>query len=264
MEEANMTASRFVGRLVPAGVRKLARDFAGVTALQGRIDRLETFLHESRDDTWERSRRRWRATSPTADLTWGAVSTGDAFIAKAASYQVFHSTKAILEIGPGYGRLLKSILAKRIPFKRYLGVDISAANVAFLKQNLGSDKVDFIEGDVEKIILENKFDILISSLVFKHLYPSFASALQNVVPFLNTDAILVFDLIQGDRTFFESDNVTYVRQYTKEEVLELLAQADLELVAFDEVQHEESKIRLLVVSRRAPAGPPLTMTLNKE
>ena len=246
-----MTTGSLVRRLVPASVRQLARDLVGVTALQARMERLETLLYESKDETWDRSRRRWRETSPTTDLTWGSAATGDPFVAKAVAYQAFSPTKSILEIGPGYGRLLKSILGKKIPFKQYLGVDISTKNVAFLKQSLGGAAIDFVEGDIEKITLDGKFDVVISSLVLKHLYPSFGSALQNAVRFLNPDAILIFDLIEGHRTFFETDDVTYIRQYTKDEVGEILTRAGLKLVAFDEVRHEENKVRLLVIAKKS-------------
>ena len=59
-----------------AGRRRLAA-LLGLPQLHGRIhvlerrvESLETQLHESRDEAWERSRERWRAAEPTPNLTW--------------------------------------------------------------------------------------------------------------------------------------------------------------------------------------------------
>ena len=245
-----MAIINVVKALVPNRLTRLARDLLGITALHARIDRLETALYETKDDTWERSRRRWRNTAPTADLTWGQQTTGNAFIAKAASHGAFGPAKAILEIGPGYGRLLKAILEHSHPFQQYLGVDISAQNIAFLKRSFSSERIEFILGDIEHISLEKKYDVVISSLVLKHLYPSFARALQNVAQHMNANGLFVFDVIEGEKKFFERDNVTFIRQYTKQEVTEILAHARLELKTFDEVRHDFDQVRLLVVATK--------------
>jgi tRNA G46 methylase TrmB len=64
------------------------------------------------------------AESRTAThLTWGIEVSGADFIHKASSYGAFGPDKSLLEIGPGYGRLLKSIIDQNLPFKSYLGVE---------------------------------------------------------------------------------------------------------------------------------------------
>lgn len=240
-----------VKSLLPSGLGKLARDLVGVTALQAKIDRLETVLYETKDEARQRSQRRWRETAPTIDLTWGIEVTGDAFIAKAASYKAFGPDIAVLEIGPGYGRLPKAILAQQSPFKRYLGVDISSKNVAYLRKEFPDPRLQFVQGDIEEYKVEGPFDLVISSLVLKHLFPSFEAALRNIAPAVTATGLFIFDLVEGERTFFETDDVTYVRQYTQQEVAEILERTGLLLVAFDKVWHDARQVRLLVVARKA-------------
>lgn len=242
--------------LIPSGLKSLTKDLLGITTLQETIsglelhlDQLEEHLYESKEDAWERSKRRWRETAPTTQLTWSKELRGDGFISKVASYNAFGSEKAVLEIGPGYGRLLKAMMSQKTSFNKYVGVDISTRNVKYLKENFSSPKIDFICGDVEKISLNDAFDVVLSSLVFKHLFPSFERTLVNIKSYIKPDGLFFFDLIEGKRKFFENDDVTYIRHYTKSEVLEILDNSSLDILAFDEVQHDREHNRLLVVAK---------------
>jgi SAM-dependent methyltransferase len=163
---------------------------------------------------------------------------------------VFSREKNVLEIGPGYGRLLKACLQHKVPFKNYFGVDISLQNIEWLQQNFPLPNVRFIHGDVETISFEDRFDIVLSSLTFEHLFPSFEKALKNVVNYVNPSGMFLFDLIEGERAYFEDDGVTYIRHYTRQEIVQILHNASLELVAFDEVWHDPDHPRLLVMARK--------------
>lgn len=235
----------------------MAKDVLGLTAAQEqmailakRMDHLEERLYESKSATTERSKARWRDTAPTTNLTWDRPIVGDAFVAKAAAYHAFGEGRAILEIGPGYGRLLKAILERQVPFSQYRGLDISARNVAYLTEQFTDPRIGFIYGDAESASLPQTFDVVISSLVLKHIFPSFEKALTNVSTYLNPGSIVVFDVIEGRKQFFEDDDVTYIRYYTKEELAEILERSSLQLVAFDEVLHDADHPRLLVVARK--------------
>src|SRR5437879_813442 len=103
--------------------------------------RIDERYFESKDALWDRSRRRWRFTQPTVDLTWGTSLTGDAFVQVASTSKPFGPDKSILEIGPGYGRILKSCLELEVPFQSYLGLDISASNVEWLRKTFPVDRV---------------------------------------------------------------------------------------------------------------------------
>ena len=131
----------------------------------------------------------------------------------------FGRDKAVLEIGPGYGRLPKAMLAHGVPMRRYLGVDLSAKNVSMLKATFTDPRMAFVEGDIlQAPPPEAGFDVVISSLVFKHLFPSFEKPLANVATVLNPGAMVFIDLIEGQTRYFEPDDVTYLRHYSREEV----------------------------------------------
>jgi SAM-dependent methyltransferase len=234
------------------GIEELRRR---IDALEGRLDarleRLETMLHESREDLWSRSRERWRAAPPTPDLTWSAKVTGDAFVRKAEAHGAFGPDRAVVEIGPGYGRLLESCVRLGLPFRTYTAVDLSSENVAHLRERFGDrDGVEFIHADAEEVELPRPIDSVISSLTFKHLFPSFDPVLRNLARQMSDDALAVFDLIEGERRYFEEDRQTYIRWYTRDEATRMVEAAGLEPVGFDEVAHLPTLSRLLVVARR--------------
>jgi len=59
-----------------------------------------------------------------------------------------------------------------------------------------------------------------------------------------------FDLLEGNRTIFEQDKVTYIKWYTRDEVKSIVNRIPLQLVSFDEVRHDPEHQRLLVVARK--------------
>lgn len=231
-------------------VRDGLRRALGIQALHERIDQLETRVHESSEATWDRSRARWRQAEPTSDLTWDRKLTGDAFVKAAAPYAQFSAEKSILEIGPGYGRLLQACLELGVPFSRYCGLDLSERNVRHLRTRFSQPNVSFVHGDVDTVALDQPFDVVLSSLTFKHLYPSMDAALGNLAAQLNPEATLCIDLIEGTKRSFEEDGVTFVHEYARPEVTEMLERIGLEHVAFDTVEHEPDRRRLLMVARR--------------
>jgi SAM-dependent methyltransferase len=199
----------------------------------------------------ERSRVRWRGSRPAEGLTWGKALSGKPFIDKAEKYGVFSPDRAILEIGPGYGRLLRETVGRGLPFREYVGVDISEQNVEHLRSQFTEPNIRFVLGDVESVRLNTRFDAVVSSLTLKHLYPSFEEALRNVVRHLAPGATLVFDLIEGDSAgFFPPHYLIFVRSYSRAELEGILDATGLELVAFDEVEHDPEHTRLLVVARK--------------
>jgi len=188
------------------------------------------------EDDWNKSRERWRNCNPDEDLTWGVYLTGDPFISKVSSYNVFSPEKSILEVGPGYGRLLKSILTLNIPFSKYLGVDISPKITKFLSETFKEHNIRFIQGDIETISLDSRFDIVLSSLTFMHLYPSLAKALNNIVKHMNPQGTLFFDVVEGTGGGFPNPT-HFIRGYTREEIQETLRDLSLESIDLSTVQH---------------------------
>jgi 2-polyprenyl-3-methyl-5-hydroxy-6-metoxy-1,4-benzoquinol methylase len=197
---------------------------------------------------WEISRERWISSNPDLALTWGKEVSGDQFINKIQSYGAFSNLGTILEIGPGYGRLPQAIVRARIPFEKYYGIDISKDTVKFLRGEFPDDRFSFIHEDAEKCELDFHYDLLLSSLTLKHLYPTFEACLGNIARFANSNCGFFFDLIEGQAAYFEDDGLTYLRFYTKEEVEQILKNVGLVVEAFDYVEHDKDHIRLLVVA----------------
>ncbi len=243
-----------VKQMIPGSIKRAIKDLIGITALNDRILELTERIIMIEDnygdqDTKERSKQRWRKSDPDRWLTWGDIISGNHFVKQMQSYMNFGNEKKILEIGPGYGRLLKSFLEMKIPFKKYAGLDISQKNVDFLKSTFQDESIEFMNGDVENFVFSEKFDIVCSSLTFKHLFPSFENALRNIIKYINPGGIIFFDLLEGKKRIFEEDHLTYLHSYTREEVIEILRKISLDLVSFDQVIHAAGFVRLLVVAK---------------
>jgi SAM-dependent methyltransferase len=188
---------------------------------------------------------------PDAALTWGVELTGDAFVAKAAQHGAFGPVKDVLEIGPGYGRLLKAALTAKQPFRSYTALDISQQNLDYLRKAFAAPNIRFVHGDAETVALDGAYDTVVSSLVFKHLYPTFGRALTHLAKFVCGGGRFCFDLLEGEvEPYFEHGGVNYLRYYTRPEVERLLTSAGLRLAAFDEVEHDAEHRRLLVVAEK--------------
>jgi CBS domain-containing protein len=249
--EADAPFDAILSALRDAGVGRLPVVDGGT--LVGEISRndIRYYRERQRADVRldERSKIRWRESRPGKALTWGIELSGEAFVAKAESYGAFGPGNAILEIGPGYGRLLRSILDRELQFERYVAVDLSATNVRHLKRLFDREEIEVIQADIEQVSLDETFDVVLSSLTLKHMYPSFEAALRNVARHLNPGAKAIFDLKEGESTRYTPD-IDYMRVYSRPEVEEILSAVPLELVAFDEVEHAPGWTRLLVVARK--------------
>jgi hypothetical protein len=74
--------------------------------------------------------------------------------------------------------------------------------------------------------------------------------LRNLGAQMRPGGVAAFDLIEGERRYFEDDDVTYIRWYTRPEIEEIVRRCGLELAAFDEVRHLPELSRLLVVATK--------------
>jgi SAM-dependent methyltransferase len=199
----------------------------------------------------ERSKLRWRETPPGPGLTWGMELAGDPLVAVAEEYGIFGPGRTVLEVGPGYGRVIQACLARGSAFERYIGLDISEENVRYLRDVIDDPRVEIVHGDAESASLGESLDAVLSFLTFKHLYPSFEATLANLQPQLRSGATVMFDLIEGSRKYFHPDQ-TFIREYARPEVAEILQRIPIELVAFDRIEHAPGRARLLVVARNRP------------
>jgi SAM-dependent methyltransferase len=201
-------------------------------------------------DAQARALSRWRQARPETDLTWNESLSGEPFITKVARHANLTDQTRLLEIGPGYGRLLNAYLEQGLPFASYTGLDISANNVAYLSERFAADeRITFVQGEVSSTEVP-EFDVCISSLVFKHFYPTFEAALVNLGRSVSDSGRFVFDLLEGRRTYFEHDDTTYVHCYEPDDVSAIVSSAGLRMIEFDHVEHGPGQVRLLVVAGR--------------
>jgi SAM-dependent methyltransferase len=200
----------------------------------------------------DRSRMPWRRAEPNAALTWGRDLDGHAFVSKATDHGAFANGGTILEIGPGYGRLLASALESGAPFERWIGVDISETNVAHLRERFDDPRAEFVLADAEDFEPPAALDAILSSLTLKHFFPTFEAALRNLASKLNKGGMVVVDLIEGEHLrHFEGDGETFVRWYTRDEVTAIFDRCGLD-ASFDYVDHDDDPAhrRLLAVGRK--------------
>jgi SAM-dependent methyltransferase len=234
--------------------RRWLADAPGVARVVSARDRRRLRRLEAEGNATERSKERWRHAPPELGLTWGEQVSGEPAVEAAERHGVYGPDRLVVEIGPGYGRILGAALRQGVEFRRYVGVDLSEENVGHLRANFDDPRVEILCGDAETFQLDEPIDSVYSFLTFKHIYPSFAAALGNLGSQLRPGGRIVFDLIEGPREYFHRDERTFMREYTREEVSEIVSGASLELVEFDQVVHAPGRTRLLVVVTKPADG----------
>jgi SAM-dependent methyltransferase len=214
------------------------------------LDRRRLRRLESAGGAVELSKARWREAPPEVGLTWGERVAGDPAVDAAERHGVFGPDRLVVEIGPGYGRILGAALERGAEFRRYIGVDLSEENVSHLRATFDDPRIELVHGDAETVRFDEPIDSVYSFLTFKHIYPSFANALGNLAGQLRPSGRVVFDLIEGNRQYFHRDERTFMREYTRDEAAGIVSGAGLELIEFDHVEHAPGRTRLLVVATR--------------
>jgi SAM-dependent methyltransferase len=236
-------------------MRRRVLDAPVVSQTVAALDRRRLRRVEEAGAVGERSKARWREARPDPGLTWGEAVSGEPAVEAADRHGVFGAEKTVLEVGPGYGRVLGAALRRGVEFRRYIGLDLSDGNVRHLREEFDDPRVEIVHGDAESVVLDEPVDGVLSFLTFKHIYPSFSPALANLGRQLRPGGRIVFDLIEGSREYFHRDQVTFMREYTRAEVSEIVRGASLELVAIDRVEHAPGRSRMLVVAAKPrPAG----------
>jgi hypothetical protein len=165
------------------------------------------------------SQRRWRGDEPAASLTWGRLMTGDSLWNLYQTKRRFSVNDKILEIGPGYGRLLKTAIEREIPFASYTAVDLSVERVAKLCHEFQFPNVRVFRGDIDTWESDQSYDVVLCSGTFEHLHPDCRNALKNIRRQMAPRGQLFIDFIFAEYATrgFEPDG-TYVRIYTRDEL----------------------------------------------
>lgn len=191
-----------------------------------------------------RSKERWQGVEPDVGLTWGAYMTGDTFFDKVGEFiggSIEPSYRKILEIGPGYGRLLQTILERGYPYETYVGLELSEERVRRLGEKYGNGNTHFIHGDAMTDQVGAGFDLVISSATFEHLYPSFVATLTNISRQMADGAYLCIDFVQIDPQMghscasFESEGRAFVRIYSRAELERMFEQCGMNVIGISSI-----------------------------
>jgi SAM-dependent methyltransferase len=183
------------------------------------------------------SQERWRGDEQPEGLTWGRLMTGDSLWDIYQGARRFRESDRIVEFGPGYGRLIKTLLQRNVPFGWFVGIDLSPARVLQLTREFGSDpRFKFALGDVNTWRANGLIDVVLCSSTFEHLYPDCRQALMNMRPQLAEGASLFIDFIRSERVHsnFDIDARTYIRWYSREELSSLFSTCDYTLKGIEE------------------------------
>jgi ectoine hydroxylase-related dioxygenase (phytanoyl-CoA dioxygenase family)/multidrug efflux pump subunit AcrA (membrane-fusion protein) len=211
------------------------------------------------------SKLRWQGDEQDAGLTWGVPMVGDAFVRFVQAHAPLTDRSHLVEIGPGYGRILSAILQEGLPFKRYTGLEISSARVARLRRQFQDPRIEFREADIlSEVDLNGMADLTFSSAVFEHLYPDFGAALANIARFTRQGGAVVLDFIGSDEKLEHSaawfDQETYMRIYSRTELNALfeargLTLNDVGTISFGQDILEREITRTIVFASKGTPAP---------
>ena len=192
--------------------------------------------HAAKTKTKAGAEARWKGDESDASLTWGRIMTGDSFIDQVQNFLTFTGQERILEIGPGYGRLLKTLLQRGHPFEEYIGLDLSPPRIAKLTTQFGAHNIKFIVGNCDSYEPDESFDLVLSSSTFEHIFPSAQNALCNISTALKSKGTVFIDFISADerlgtsRAYFEkATGGAFIRIYSREEIGAMFTVAGLDI-----------------------------------
>lgn len=80
--------------------------------------------------------------------------------------------QTVLETGCGFGRISNLILSNFPSVEEYVATDMSPDQLQTAKSFVKSDKIRFIESDIQSLQLDKKYDLVIAVSVLLHILPS--------------------------------------------------------------------------------------------
>ncbi len=266
-----------VNRILGHAGLHLSRDssFKGLRSALGRAEievealrsALERELKKSEHERLLRlSKERWSADEPDPGLTWGVPMPGDEFVRFVLRHVRMTDASTIVEIGPGYGRILSAFLNHGVPFRRYIGLEISGARVNRLSKQFQDRRIEFREADIlTGVELNATADLTVSSAVFEHLYPDFSRAIEAISGFTRAAGATVIDFVRDESdlsksaSWFENET-TYIRVYSENELKNLFEKSGFTVDQFDRISfgldiNNREITRTIVFARKGdPAG----------
>jgi SAM-dependent methyltransferase len=214
---------------------------------------------------------RWRQDEAAADLTWGRIMTGDSFVAfMLRNGLLARDPQKYLEIGPGYGRILRSLLDRDFRIARYLGIELSWARTRRLRASFAGNypNIDFQCASCETMAVNEAFDVIFSSSTFEHLHPDFSIALNHIGKHVVSGGHVYIDFIQREAegitrsSTFETG--AFVRVYSIDEITALFDDCGVAIDAIETIVLGEGNRgdgtaipikRIAVAGRMERSGP---------
>ena len=219
------------------------------------------------------SKERWSADEPDAGLTWGVTMSGENFAEFVIQHVTLTDNSVIVEIGPGYGRILNALLSHRVRFRRYIGLEISPARVNRLSKQFQDPRIEFHQADIlAGVELNATADLTISSAVFEHLYPDFSRAIETISGFTRPGGAAIIDFVRDENYLDKSsswfEETTYIRTYSRNELRDLFEKSGLSInelqgISFGPDIDKREITRTVVVATKPPsASPPVVSPQN--
>jgi SAM-dependent methyltransferase len=216
------------------GANHLEITISGTNILLGE----QNVVNIERGNLLEISQLRWKGDELAEGLTWGRPMTGDSFVDVLLSYWRPDHHARVLEVGPGYGRILSTLLQRNIPFRTYCGIEISAPRVARLRQQFIDRRIRFDCEDINSYQFPEPVDLVISSATFVHLYPDCSTALRNIREHTSSKALIAIDFIDpahySTGRGFDHTTGTFVIGYSQDELRELFSRNAYNVIAMPE------------------------------
>ncbi|QEK12809.1 malonyl-ACP O-methyltransferase BioC [Crassaminicella thermophila] len=129
---------------------------------------------------------------------------GDTLIKNIQNHEI--DFKNILEIGCGTGYVTR-LLKKNFPNAKITAVDIAPGMIEHTKATMEFDDILFVCGDIEEMILNEKYDLIISNATFQW-FNHLDETLKKLIQLLNKSGILCFSTF-GQNTFCELHQAFY-------------------------------------------------------
>src|SRR5262249_40325473 len=200
--------------------------------------------------------------------------SGENFAEFVIQHVILTDNSIIVEIGPGYGRLLKALLSHRVRFRRYIGLEISPARVNRLSKQFQDPRIEFHQADIlAGVELNASADLTISSAVFEHLYPDFSRAIETISGFTRPGGAAIIDFVRDENdvdkssSWFEKET-TYIRTYSRNELRDLFEKSgfsinELQRVSFGpDIDNREITRTVILATKPPAAGPPVDSLQN--
>lgn len=157
-----------------------------------------------------------------------------------------NSNDVILDIGCGNGALTYDVAKKA---KKVVGIDLNKNNIAIAKEKYSVPNIEYMVGDVTKVLPNKKFNVVILSNFLEHI-ENRIEFLENIkkiapkilirVPMFNRDWITLYKKELGIEWRLDS---THFTEYTLESFQEELKDAGLNLKEY-KIQFGEIWARL--------------------